>query len=155
MSIRAPLLVTLLFTILVLVGTAAAQQRAITDGSVDGGGDGPAGYSTRQLRAYLENRDAACHGCLERADLVERALQVEHAPTIDDGIAAQVTADAGDSITMQMNPPEPVLPALAVYENDRLCQRPLTNGTMHCQSWELTKATMDTAANQKIFSASK
>jgi len=60
--------------------------------------------SVSQLRGYLREREASCSGCLERAQLVDRAMAVRGWLTSADRVAQQLTVvqrSAAESLTLQ------------------------------------------------------
>ena len=46
---------------------------------------------TRQLKAFVANREVICEGCVEKSNLVELAASLRLAPTIHDRILQQLT----------------------------------------------------------------
>ena len=93
-----------------------------------------------QLRKFLSARDAACDGCLERAHLIERALEVRGWETADDRIASELTPFQG-SVATHMMPQHVTTPSEEEIVSSQMmlaasmslqCGDALPNGTRFC-----------------------
>ncbi len=96
--------------------------------------------SIRHLKQFLAERRAVCHGCVDRHHLLERALEVRRAPSLDDLVAGQLALAQQSAVThpqphhvRTQSPAETaqLLLLQATLAHVR-CDVPLPNGTAYC-----------------------
>ncbi|KEG11932.1 hypothetical protein DQ04_02141100 [Trypanosoma grayi] len=85
--------------------------------------------SVAQLKGMLRDRETSCVGCVERRQLVERALEVQHWPTLDERVADELVA-------LENTPLDPAayeesVRLLMEASQDMRCHS-AANGTMVC-----------------------
>ena len=93
-----------------------------------------------QLRKFLAERDANCDGCVERAHLIERALEVRGWETADDRIASELTPFQGSAVTHMTSqhvttPSEEEIASahlMLAASRSLQCGDVLPNGTRYC-----------------------
>ena len=96
----------------------------------------------RELKVYLQDRSAKCPGCVERHQLIERAMEVRDVMTEDEYVVAYLTPlEASNSMTPgvladtlapQLTPEQ--MDVIQRAQSDVLCEAPLPNGTVYCHS---------------------
>ena len=101
--------------------------------------------SSKELKKFIDERKATCHGCIDRQHLLEKALEVRRAPNRDDMVASQlalvqhsvVSQPAPHHFRQQTDVETAALHLLQASLTKRHCQPPLANGTVMCVQYTI------------------